>query len=203
MFAEETTNVELYSYDAEGVFVDTFIYRWSRGTGLAANSTLVKPAPTPAGFVSRWDGAVWEHVPDYRGMSEYNTITKEARTVTYVGTTKDGFTLTEPTSTYVTWVDGAWVDLRSPETVLEDYRNALHTVTRYKFYRTLREHGYRQHVIESSINTVVDDLRRDILDIGYREMPYYSRSDEFIQDLLELLNITPEAMDAIWEYMEE
>ncbi|MGL9721965.1 tail fiber assembly protein [Symbiopectobacterium sp.] len=81
------------------------------GVGLPAHSYPNKPVLPPAGQALRRtaDGKSWEHVPDYRGKTVYNTGTREASPITTLGELTEGFTLLEPATEFDAWDGEKWV----------------------------------------------------------------------------------------------
>ncbi|MGL9719681.1 tail fiber assembly protein [Symbiopectobacterium sp.] len=81
------------------------------GVGLPAHSYPDEPELPPAGLalLRTFDSAGWEHVPDYRGKTAYNTETREASLITTLGELTEGFTLLEPATEFDAWDGEKWV----------------------------------------------------------------------------------------------
>lgn len=81
------------------------------GTGLPADSYADAPDLPPAGQALRrsTDGAKWEHVPDYRGMTVYNKADGKQQTVTTIGALPDGVTELAPATAFDVWDGSLWV----------------------------------------------------------------------------------------------
>ncbi|MGL9722068.1 tail fiber assembly protein, partial [Symbiopectobacterium sp.] len=79
--------------------------------GLPAHSYPDKPVLPPAGQALRrsLDGLYWEHVPDYRGKTVYNTGTREASTVEAMGELAEEVTLLAPATEFDIWNGNKWV----------------------------------------------------------------------------------------------
>ncbi|MBG6243507.1 MAG: tail fiber assembly protein [Candidatus Symbiopectobacterium sp. Dall1.0] len=79
--------------------------------GLPAHSYPDKPMLPSAGQALRrsLDGFSWEHVPDYRGKTVYNTGTREASTVAAMGELPEEVTLLAPATEFDTWNGKKWV----------------------------------------------------------------------------------------------
>ncbi|MBG6242380.1 MAG: tail fiber assembly protein [Candidatus Symbiopectobacterium sp. Dall1.0] len=79
--------------------------------GLPAHSYPEKPVYPPAGQALRrsLDGLSWEHVPDYRGKTVYNTGTREASTVEAMGELPEEVTLLAPSTKFDPWNGKKWV----------------------------------------------------------------------------------------------
>lgn len=81
------------------------------GIGLPAHSYPEKPVLPNAGQALRrsLDGLSWEHVPDYRGKTVYNTGTRGASTVEAMGELPGEVTLLAPATECDTWNGSEWV----------------------------------------------------------------------------------------------
>lgn len=82
------------------------------GVGLAAGAYVDAPTlPTEQdkAVCRKQDGSAWEIVDDYRGRTSYNTETREAATVDYIGAVLDGWTLLAPTGPFDKWNGKKWV----------------------------------------------------------------------------------------------
>ncbi|MFT8210634.1 MAG: tail fiber assembly protein [Symbiopectobacterium sp.] len=81
------------------------------GVGLPAHSYPDEPDLPSAGqaLLRSLDGMTWEHVPDYRGKTAYNTETREASLITTIGELIEGFTLLEPATEFDAWDGKKWV----------------------------------------------------------------------------------------------
>ena len=190
MFATETKEVTLYSYDNKGVFVGEFQYLWVVGTGLASNSTLVKPLEEKEGFLSVWDEDKWEYKENHLGKTIYNTETKEPKTVDYVGEIQQGWTFLEPIE-FGVWDGSAWVDNRTPEQVAEYARLLMPQLTPIEFDIKLVDEGLYDQVQE----LIASDIK---LKIAYTRATFFSRTDPFIDQARIALNLTDEQVDAMW-----
>lgn len=82
------------------------------GIGLAAGAYIDAPTlPTEQNKAVRrkQDGSAWEIVDDYRGQLSYNTETRQAATVDYIGVLLDGWTLLAPAGPFDKWNGKKWV----------------------------------------------------------------------------------------------
>ena len=191
MFAEETKEVTLYSYNDKGVFTGEFQYTWVIGTGVAASSTLEKPLKEKDGFVSVWNGSKWEYKENHIGKTIYNTDTKESKTVDYVGEIQRGWTLLKPIE-FGVWDGSAWVDLRTEEEKKIYERSVMPNLTPLEFDLLLDKHN---------LYDAVQDLIRSnrTLSIAYNRATFFSRTDPFINQARIALNLTDEQVDNMWE----
>ncbi len=97
--------------EATGEYYSASMEYLMLGVGLSAHSYPDKPELPPAGQALRRtaDGKSWEHVPDYRGQTVYNTVTREASTVTAMGELPEEVTLLAPATKFDTWNGKEWV----------------------------------------------------------------------------------------------
>ena len=190
MFAEETKEVTLYSYDDKGMFVGEFQYLWVIGTGLAANSTQEKPLKEKDGFVSVWNGSTWEYKENHISKTKYNTETKESKVVDYIGELQDGWTLLEPIE-FGEWDGNSWVDNRTQEEIAQYNRSIMPTLTPIQFDIKLNRAGLYDAVQE----LIKDNFE---LRIAYNRATYFSRTDPFIDQARIALDLTDEQVDSIW-----
>lgn len=73
-------------------------------------------------------------------------------------------------------------------------------LTRYQFFRGLLEFGYDSGVIETQINLIQDDFKRKLTIIGFKDAGHFVRSDEIVLEIQEILNISNEDLDSLWEH---
>ena len=190
MFAEETKEVTLYSYDDKGVFTGEFQYLWVVGTGIAASSALEKPLKEKDGFVSVWNGSKWEYKENHLGKTIYSTETKESKTVDYVGEIQQGWTPLKPIE-FGEWNGSEWVDNRTPEQIAEHARLLMPQLTPIEFDIKLNNAG---------LYDAVQELIKDKFElrIAYNRATFFSRTDPFIDQARIALNLTDEQIDAMW-----
>lgn len=68
-----------------------------------------EPPSAPEGQAARWDGLNWKLIDCYRGLTAYNTTTREPLVIDRVGPLPAGYTLEAPGPGQV-WEFGQWVD---------------------------------------------------------------------------------------------
>lgn len=190
MFATETKEVKLYSYNTQGVFVGEFQYLWVAGTGLASHSTLVKPLEEKEGFLSVWDEDKWVYKENHIGKTVYNTETRESKIIDYVGEVRQGWTLLKPIE-FGKWDGVSWTDNRTEEDQKEHERSLMSTLSPIEFDIKLVDAGL--------YDQVQDLIQSDIkLRIAYTRATFFSRLDPFVIQASEALKLTPEQVDEIW-----
>lgn len=191
MFAQETKTVKLYSFDSHGIYCGTFDYKWEVGTGIAASSALEKPLKEKDGFVSVWNGSKWEYKENHLGKTIYSTVTKESKTVDYLGEIQQGWTFLEPIELGV-WNGSAWVDNRTPDQIAKYTRAIMTQLTPIEFDIKLVDAGLYDQVQE----LIASDIK---LKISYNRATFFSRTDPFVDQARIALNLTDEQVDTIWE----
>ncbi|MDO4693033.1 MAG: hypothetical protein Q4A62_00180 [Eikenella sp.] len=66
------------------------------------------PPETRAGQVAKWDGSGWQHLPDHRGQTVYDTATGQPRIIDTVGALPEGVTTQAPPDACHDWDGQAW-----------------------------------------------------------------------------------------------
>lgn len=97
-----------------------------------------------------------------------------------------------PESEFHTEWDGkVWIDIRTPEEILEYTRSQMPTLSPIEFDIKLNNSG---------LYTVVQELIKDSfeLKIAYTRAIFFSRTDPFIEQARIALELTNEQVDAIW-----
>ncbi|MDV2489137.1 hypothetical protein [Acinetobacter johnsonii] len=192
--------ITVYSFDQNNVYSGCFEYHWTKGTGLAANSTLESPLIPQAGFVCVWNNQAWERHEDHRDKVVYSTLDRSESKVDYIGAIKEGFTLLKPISEFDSWNGAAWIDLRTDQEKLEYARSQYPSLTRYQFLRCLLENGFKASDIEAQIQTIEDEFSRELALLGFKEATNFVRTDESILAMQSVLSLTDERVDQMWEY---
>ena len=197
---EEDKVITAYSFDMTYVYCGSFQYHWAKGTGLAANSTLITPPETSAGFTPVFVDGDWEIQQDHRGKVVYSTTDQSEIKVDYVGNIKEGFTESKPASIFDTWDGTDWIDPRTEEEKLADKRSQYPKLTRYQFKRCLLEKGYKSSDIEARIQTIEDEIIRELTLLGFREATNFVRTDSSVLEMQSVLGLSDEKVDELWEY---
>ena len=200
--AEKEQIIIAYSYDSEDFhLVGSFEYHWAIGTGLAAQSTNIKPPSFSAGKIPIFneDQQKWSIVDDYRLQMAYSTTDKMEVRIDYVGELKDGFTLSKPNTQFDVWNGQYWIDPRTEEEKLADKRSQYPKLTRYQFMRGLLEMGFKSSDIEAKILLIEDEFTRELTMIGFKDATNFVRTDISIDVMRDLLGKTDEEIDEFWE----
>ena len=98
------------------------------------------------------------------------------------------------------WLDGGWVDLRTEEEKLEQYRSQFKPLTRYQFFRALFENGFKSEDIENLIQGIEDEYQRGLVLLGWQTATNFIRTDESVLFMQNVLNLSTEQVDQMWEY---
>ncbi len=108
--ARESFDASVYCYDANsGLFTSLFTIRIIQGSGLPPHSTLEVPPEVNERQTVRFNGRAWELVNDFRGLTQYHTVTQAESVVDYVGDIDPEHTLDKPTNPYDKWNGITWV----------------------------------------------------------------------------------------------
>ena len=191
MFAEETKEVTLYSYNTQGVFTGEFQYLWVVGTGLASNSTLEKPLKDKDGFVSVWNGSAWEYQENHLGKTIYSTETKESKTVDYVGEIQQGWTPLKPIE-FGEWNGSEWIDTRTAEEIAAYNRSLLQKLSKRQFALYLYDHDMYDQVMQA-----IEANPR--FKIEYDSVSDIERLSPTVASMTALLGWTDDQVDQMWE----
>ena len=199
-YSTETKDVTLYGYDRETKeLTNPFSYTWVVGTGIAANSTLVKPLEDKPNFSQVFTGNVWVYIEDHRGTKVYSTQTKEVKEITTLGGIPEGFVKDAPTTKYDTYVDGEWKDIRTSKQKMDDILEAMPSLDRRQFKMMLLNSN-KLLELEEAINNIKDTTTKLKNKIEYEESQIFKRNDEDVITLLKLVGLSDEEITDMWEY---
>ena len=81
----------------------------------------------------------------------------------------------------------------------EEKRELMKPLTRYQFKRCLLENGFKSSEIEAQILTIEDELKREIVMLGFKEADRFVRTDDSVLVMQEVLGLSPEKIDAMWQ----
>ncbi len=98
------------------------------------------------------------------------------------------------------WINSGWIDPRTEEEKLAYKRSQYPKLTRYQFKRCLLEKGYKSSDIEARIQTIEDEIIRELTLLGFREATNFVRTDESILAMQSVLGFSDENVDELWEY---
>ena len=113
----------------------------------------------------------------------------------------DDLTYSEPKpSQFHEWVEGGWIDPRTEEEKLAYKRSQYPKLTRYQFKRCLLEKGYKSSDIEARIQTIEDEIIRELTLLGFREATNFVRTDSSVLKMQSVLGLSDEKVDELWEY---
>lgn len=83
----------------------------------------------------------------------------------------------------------------------EHYRlSSFQPLTRRQFMRTMVLQGYDLDMIEGYINQIEDKATRQLALIDWRESTEFRRLDDTLIMMSSILGLTPEQVDAMWEF---
>lgn len=131
------------------------------------------------------DASEWIDLKEYRLMTNEEILKHE----------------TQPSSTFHTkWNGKEWIDERTESEVLEHKRSIMPSLTRYQFKRCLLENGFKSSDIKAKILTIEDEMLRELTLLGFQESDRFVRTDDSVLAMQEILGLTPERIDELWEY---
>lgn len=201
-FSEKDQVVTVYSYDSDMIFCGSFEYKWLKDTGLAANSTDIKPPKIPKSKIAVFDlhTQKWSIVNDYRNMTAYNIIDQSEVKIDYVGDLKEGFTLLKPNSIYETWSDNAWVDQRTEEKIISDEIAILPPLTRRQFRLALVQNDFDLSYVEEKIKSFDDKKQRQIIQIEWEDAQIFERTSTSLKVMADILDLDDQKINELWQY---
>ena len=98
------------------------------------------------------------------------------------------------------WSGTEWLDPRTEEEKLAYKRSQYPKLTRYQFKRCLLEKGYKSSDIEARIQTIEDEIIRELTLLGFREATNFVRTDSSVLKMQSVLGLSDEKVDELWEY---
>ena len=102
-------------------------------------------------------------------------------------------------SIYHTWDGSDWVDNRTEEEKYETYLTQFTPLTRRQFKLSLLENGLLD-TVEQMIGAIEDPALKSRIQIEYIESERFERSNESVQYMLGVLNLTSDQVDEMWRY---
>ncbi|MBJ9947775.1 hypothetical protein I5729_01420 [Acinetobacter bereziniae] len=201
-FSEKDQVVTVYSYDSDMIFCGSFEYKWLKDTGLAANSTDIKPPKIPKSKIAVFDLSAqkWSIVNDFRNMSAYSIIDQSEVKIDYVGDVKEGFTLLKPNSIYETWLDNAWVDQRTEEKIISDEIAILPPLTRRQFRLALVQNDFDLSYVEEKIKSIDDKKQQQIIQIEWEDAQTFERTSTSLNVMADILDLDDQKINELWQY---
>ncbi|ATZ63051.1 hypothetical protein [Acinetobacter bereziniae] len=201
-FSEKDQVVTVYSYDSDMIFCGSFEYKWLKDTGLAANSTDIKPPKIPKSKIAVFDLSAqkWSIVNDFRNMTAYNIIDQSEVKIDYVGDVKEGFTLLKPNSVYETWSDNAWVDQRTEEKIISDEIALLAPLTRRQFRLALVQNDFDLSYVEEKIKSIDDKKQQQIIQIEWEDAQTFERTSTSLKVMADILDLDDQKINELWQY---
>lgn len=109
--ATKTFKTLVYSYNAEKEFNGSLYIQIEEGTGIPAQTTLIKPNERKDGLTQIFNEAdqKWQHIEDHRGKTAYNTETRQPIEIDFIGDLPETLTLLEPKAEFDKWNGKKWV----------------------------------------------------------------------------------------------
>lgn len=109
--ATKTFKALVYNYNSEGEFNGSSYLQIEEGTGIPAQSTLIRPNDRKDGFTQVFDEEKqeWQYIEDHRYDDVYNIETKQKEDIRYLGALKPEHTLLAPPSMDHEFINGNWI----------------------------------------------------------------------------------------------
>lgn len=110
-----------------------------------------------------------------------------------------------PTEFHTIWVwdnepsAGHWEDGRTEEEKYATYLTQFTPLTRRQFKLSLLENGLLD-TVEQMIGAIEDPTLKSRIQIEYSESERFERSNESVQYMLRVLNLTSDQVDEMWRY---
>ena len=102
-------------------------------------------------------------------------------------------------SIYHTWDGSDWVDNRSEEEKHTTYLSQFISLTRRQFKLALLENGLLD-TVEQMIESIEDPTIKARIKIEYIESERFERTNESVQYMLGVLDLTSDQVDEMWRY---
>lgn len=122
--ATKTFKALVYNYNGDGEFNGSSYLQIEIGTGIPAQSTLIRPNDRKDSFtqVFNEEKQEWQYVEDHRYDEVYNIETKQKEDIKYLGKLKPEHTLIVPPSTDHEFVNGEWVITEEKKIALDELK---------------------------------------------------------------------------------
>ena len=102
-------------------------------------------------------------------------------------------------SIYHTWDGTDWIDNRTEEEKHTTYLSQFMPLTRRQFKLALLENGLLE-TVEHMIGSIEDPIVKTRIQIEYSESERFERTNDSVQYMLGLLNLTSDQVDEMWRY---
>lgn len=99
----------------------------------------------------------------------------------------------KPSEFHTFWVNGGWVDRRTPEEILEHQRSQMPNLTKREFRTKLRDANLFDQV-DAYVKASNDGYLQD----AWEYADYFARLDPFILKAIEELELDPVMVDTVW-----
>ena len=110
----------------------------------------------------------------------------------------DDLTVSEPRpSAHHVWDGANWVDKRTEEEKYATYLTQFTPLTRRQFKLSLLENGLLD-TVEQMIGAIEDPVLKSRIQIEYSESERFERTNDSVQYMLGVLNLSSEQVDDIW-----
>ena len=112
----------------------------------------------------------------------------------------DDLTISEPRpSSHHVWDGANWIDKRTEEEKYATYLTQFTPLTRRQFKLSLLENGLLD-TVEQMIGAIEDPALKSRIQIEYNESERFERTNESVQYMLGVLDLTSDQVDEMWRY---
>ena len=112
----------------------------------------------------------------------------------------DDLTVSEPRpSSHHVWDGANWIDKRTEEEKYATYLTQFTPLTRRQFKLSLLENGLLD-TVEQMIGAIEDPTLKSRIQIEYSESERFERTNESVQYMLGVLDLTSDQVDEMWRY---
>ena len=112
----------------------------------------------------------------------------------------DDLTISEPRpSSHHVWDGANWIDKRTEEEKEQQRILQFKPLTRRQFKLSLLENGLLENV-EQMIESIEDPITKTRIQIEYSESERFERTNQSVQYMLGVLDLTSDQVDEMWRY---
>lgn len=113
--------------------------------------------------------------------------------------TKDNeFSDPKPTAYHV-WVDGGWLDPRTPEAIKKSEMARFTPLTRRQFRMVFILNGYDLEAIRQQILAIEDTQTKELTLIEWEDATTFERDNASLVMMAEMMGMSDDQVNAMWE----
>lgn len=104
----------------------------------------------------------------------------------------------KPSDYHNFWDGEQWIDKRTDDQKCKDEISNLPALTRRQFRLVLVSNGFNLSDIENKINSIEDDLQRQIIQIEWEDSQNFERTSESLNTMAALLGLDDQKVNELW-----